>query len=97
MKLGSKNSASAPGGYVWEKSGDVIEVPDEFAGELLLIRGAGFYTVGTVVRPFTKAPEPEVETPEDDDPHKLEANHTNDLSDAIEVASPTAKRSKSRK
>jgi hypothetical protein len=95
MKLGNKHSAAAPGGYSWDP-GDVVEVPDAFGRELLLIQGGGFFEHLTAARQVvTVTPEPEVETPEADvDPHKLEANPTNDLSEAIDVASATTKRSK---
>src|ERR1039458_4037240 len=98
MKLGNKHSAAAPGGYSWDP-GDVVEVPDAFGRELLLIQGAGFHEVSPAAvaarQVVTVTPEPEVETPEADvDPHKLEANPTNDLSEAIGVASATTKRSK---
>ena len=29
-------------GFTWENDGDVVEVPDEVAAELLAIRGGGF-------------------------------------------------------
>ena len=95
MKLGNKHSAAAPGGYSWDP-GDVVEVPDAFGRELLLIQGSGFFEHLMAARQVvTVTPEPEVETPEADvDPHKLEANPTNDLSEAIDVASATTKRSK---
>ena len=96
MKLGNKGSAAAPGGYTWNE-GDVVEVPDAFGRELLLIQGSGFYEVSPAAvaarRVVEVTPEPEPEA--DDDPHKLEANPANDLSEAIEVANST-KRSKPR-
>ncbi|MFD0405615.1 hypothetical protein [Kitasatospora sp. NPDC127116] len=61
MKLRKQYApGSAPGGLTWSTSGDVVEVPDELAVELLAIPGAGFEHVPhlpvTVSTEVTEAP-----------------------------------------
>lgn len=42
MLLRKATGGSTVLGYTWEHDGDVVEVPDDIAAELLSIRGAGF-------------------------------------------------------
>lgn len=45
MWLTRNTAGSAEGGLVWNKPGDVVEVPDEVGEQLLAIPGGGFAEV----------------------------------------------------
>lgn len=65
MFIRKEQAGSAPG-HTWEKDGDVIEVADHIAWQLLNIPNGGF----SETEPPVPAPEPadEPETPQDVDP-----------------------------
>jgi hypothetical protein len=52
-------------GYTWEKDGDVVEVPEDVAAELLSIRGGGFEAVEADSKPkAVREPGPKAEITE---------------------------------
>jgi len=103
MVLLAANQPGGTEGYNWEKAGDegAIEVPARLAHSLLSIPGELFYTVTKEVKKVEKAVEAEVEkveekvAPKKAAPKAAEKSETasEDISEAIEVASPTKRRS----
>jgi hypothetical protein len=76
MFLRKDQAGSAPG-HTWENAGDVIEVDDELAWQLLAIPGGGFAEVpapepAPVVDepPADEEPEPETDSDEEEAPKR---------------------------
>jgi hypothetical protein len=87
----AKKSKGGVGKYSWEKTGPegAIEVDSKFAYELLSIAGNDY----TIVKPEDVKPAPKPE-PKVEAKVEVEETSVNELSDAIEVASPTKRRAK---
>lgn len=72
MYLRKAQAGSAPG-YQWERDGQVIEVDDELAWDLLAIPNGGFSEADAPkTEPVAEDPEPETapESPSDEEPSK---------------------------
>jgi hypothetical protein len=99
MVLLAKTEPGGAAGLVWEKAGDegAIEVHPRLANELLAIPGELFYVVKKEVKKVEKAIEAEVEKiVAKKSPAKAateEVNTSADLSEAIDTASSTKRRS----
>lgn len=62
-----KDSPGGAPGYEWKKAGDVVDVPEDLAAELLAIPDGGFSEPGTEVKPEPESavtePAPEAVAP----------------------------------
>jgi hypothetical protein len=67
MYLRKARAGSAPG-HTWEHDGDVLEVDESLAEQLLRIPGGGFTIAATPTD--EPEPEPEPETPEESEPEE---------------------------
>jgi hypothetical protein len=103
MVLIAANQTSGTEGFSWEKAGDAgaIEVPHHVAIKLLQIPGELFYVVQKEVKKIEKEVEAEVSKVEKvvkkttlkEFKEQKEASISEDVSEAIDVASPTKRRS----
>jgi hypothetical protein len=95
MALIAKTEPGGAAGLLWEKAGDegAIEVHPRLAQELLNIPGELFYVVTNVVKKVEKEIEVEVEKVVPTKSAKTEEEPAADISEALDVASPTKRRS----
>jgi hypothetical protein len=103
MVLLAANEPGGTEGFSWEKTGDAgaIEVPPRVAHALLSIPGELYYVVQKEVKKIEKEIEAEVSKVEKvvkkttlkEFKEQKEASVSEDVSEAIDVASPTKRRS----
>ena len=95
MVLLAKRGLGGAAGLVWEKEGDegAIEVHPRLAQELLSIPGDLFYIVEKVAKSVEEAVEKVAPKKAAPKTPEVEERVGDDLSDALETASPTKRRS----
>lgn len=103
MVLLAANEPGGTEGFSWEKAGDAgaIEVPPRLAHALLSIPGELFYVVNKEVKKVEKEVEEEISKVEKvvkkttlkEFKEQKETSVSEDVSEAIDVASPTKRRS----